>query len=432
MTRLTGTLIVTCVRVMINCMTTVSQAAEMILDAASPLPSEKVAVADGLGRILCEDIGSGRNVPSFSNSAMDGFAVCWNDIVDASPTVPVVLTVRGEVAAGVVPRKRVLPGTAMRIMTGAPIPALADTVVRKEYTETRGDRVLVFRTDGKGSHIRPVGEDISKGQVVLERGKVLGPPDIGLAASVGTATVRVRRRPIVAVVATGDELIGIKDRPSRGKVVNSNSYTLSSAAREIGAEVKSFGIVGDSREQLVDTFRKALACDMLITSAGVSVGDHDHVRAAFGDSGVRMLFWKVAQRPGHPMTFGRKGRRLVFGLPGNPVSSLVSFILYVRPALLKMMGHEKIFMPVVRARITHEIKTARGIREFVRCRLEEQGGRLIASSTGSQSSGVLRSLSLAQGLIVAREDQTVLRKGSYAPVILLDHHAHWMQKEMGF
>lgn len=413
-------------------MTTVSQAAETILGSVSPLPSEKVAVADGLGRVLCEDIRSGRNVPSFSNSAMDGFAVCWNDIGDVSPTVPVVLEVRGEVAAGTVPRRRVTPGSAIRIMTGAPIPAGADTVIRKEYTETRGDRVSVFGTDGKGSHIRPVGEDISKGQVVLRRDRVLGAPDIGLAASIGTATVRVRRRPVVAIVATGDELIGIKERPSRGKVVNSNSYTLSSAAREIGAEVKSFGIVGDSREQLADTFRKALACDMLITSAGVSVGDHDYVRAAFGDSGVRMLFWKVAQRPGHPMTFGCKGSRPVFGLPGNPVSSLVSFILYVRPALLKMMGHKNLFMPVVRARITHEIKTARGLKEFVRCRLEEENGRFLASSTGTQSSGVLRSLSLAQGLIVAREDQTVLRKGTYAPVILLDHRARWLQKEMGF
>ncbi len=413
-------------------MTTVNQAVKLILETVSPLPSEKVAVADGLGRVLCEDVRSGRNVPSFSNSAMDGFAVRWGDLAGASSAAPASLRVRGEVAAGAVSRKRVLPGTAIRIMTGAPVPAGADAIVRVEYTETHGDRVAVFRTEAKGSHIRPAGEDICKGQLVLERGKVLGAADIGLMASIGKAAVRVRRRPVVAIVATGDELIGVEDRPARGKVVNSNGYTLSSAVREVGAVAKSFGIVRDSRNRLTGTFKTALACDALITSGGVSVGDYDYVKDALGDAGVRMRFWKVAQRPGHPMAFGHMGSTPVFGLPGNPVSSLVSFILYVRPALLKMMGHEDLFMPVVRAKLTHDIKTAPGLKEFVRCRIEEENGRFLASSTGTQSSGVLRSLSLAQGLIVAREDQRVLRQGSYAPVILLDNRSRWLQKEMGF
>lgn len=417
---------------MMSRMTTVNQAVNLILETVSPLPSEKVGVADGLGRVLCEDVRSGRNVPAFSNSAMDGFAVRWSDLAGAASTAPVSLGVRGDVAAGAVSRKRVLAGTAIRIMTGAPVPAGADAIVRVEYTETRGDHVAVFRTDGKGSHIRPAGEDIRKGQLVLESGKVLGVADIGLLASIGKATVRVRRRPVVAIVATGDELIGVEDRPARGKVVNSNGYTLSSAVREIGAVPKSFGIVGDSRKRLAATFRKAQACDALITSGGVSMGDYDYVKDALGDAGVRMRFWKVAQRPGHPMAFGCMGPRPVFGLPGNPVSSLVSFILYVRPALLKMMGHESLFMPVVRAKMAHDMKTAPGLKEFIRCRLEEANGRLLASSTGTQSSGVLRSLSLAQGLVVAREDQTVLRKGSYAPAILLDHRSRWLQKEMGF
>lgn len=417
---------------MMNPMTTVNQAVELILETVSSLPSEKVTLSDSMGRVLCEDIRSRRNVPLFANSAMDGFAVRWSDLAGASSATPVSLRVRGEVAAGAAPRKRVLPGTAIRIMTGAPVPAGADAIVRREYTETHGDRVTVFRTDGEGSHIRPAGEDIRKGQVVLARGRELGVADIGLMASIGKATTRVRRRPVVAIVATGDELIGVEDRPVRGKVVNSNGYTLSSAVREVGAVAESFGIVRDSRNQLAATFRKALACDALITSGGVSVGDYDYVKDALEDAGVRMMFWKVAQRPGHPMAFGRKGPKPVFGLPGNPVSSLVSFLLYVRPALLKMMGHESIFMPVVRAKMAHAMKTAPGLKEFIRCRLEQANGRLIASSTGPQSSGVLRSLSLAQGLIVAREDQTVLRKGSYAPAILLDHRTRWLQKEMGF
>ena len=413
-------------------MTTVDQAVKLILDTVSPLPPEKVAVADSLGRVLCEDVRSGRDVPSFSNSAMDGFAVRWRDLSDASSSAPASLMIRGEVAAGGATRKRVLPGTAIKIMTGAPVPRGADSIVRVEYTETHGERVAVFRTDGEGSHIRPAGEDIRKGQVVLARGKVLGVADIGVMASIGKATVRVRRRPVVAIVATGDELIGVEDKPAPGKVVNSNGYTLSSAVREIGAVARSFGIVSDSRHRLAATFRKALACDALITSGGVSMGDYDYVKDALEDARVRMRFWKVAQRPGHPMAFGHVGSRPVFGLPGNPVSSLVSFVLYVRPALLKMMGHENLFMPVVRAKMAHDMKTAPGLKEFIRCRLEEENGRFLASSTGTQSSGVLRSLSLAQGLIVAREDQTVLRKGSYAPAILLDHRSRWLQKEMGF
>lgn len=413
-------------------MTTVNQAVKLVLESVSPLPSEKIGLAEGLGRVLCEDVRSGRDVPAFANSAMDGFAVRWSDVEGASSGAPATLKVRAEVAAGGVSRKRVIPGTAIRIMTGAPVPAGADAIIRVEYTETRGDRVAVFRTDARGSHIRPSGEDIRKGQVVLEPGRVLAAADIGLMASIGKATVRVRRRPVVAIVATGDELIGIEDRPARGKVVNSNGYTLSSAVREIGAVPRSFGIVGDSRRRLASTFRKALACDAVITSGGVSMGDYDYVKDALADAGVSMLFWKVAQRPGHPMAFGRMGRRPVFGLPGNPVSSLVSFILYVRPALLKMMGHEDLFMPVVRAKMGHDVRTAPGLKEFVRCRLEQENGRFLASSTGTQSSGVLRSLSLAQALVVAREDQTLLRKGSYAPAILLDHRARWGQKEMGF
>ena len=413
-------------------MTTVDQAVEWILGTVSPLPSEKVAVAEGLGRVLCEDVRARRNVPSFANSAMDGFAVRWSDVAGVSPSNPASLEIRGEAAAGAVSRKRVLPGTAVRIMTGAPVPAGADSIVRVEHTETRRERVVVSRTDGKGSHIRPAGEDVHKGQLVLDRGRVLGAADVGLMASIGKAAVRVRRRPAVALVATGDELIGVEERPAPGKVVNSNGYTLSCAIREVGAVPRSFGIVRDDRRSLAAAFRDALACDALITSGGVSVGSHDYVKDALADAGVRMRFWKVAQRPGHPMAFGRSGRKPVFGLPGNPVSSLVSFLLYVRPALLKMMGHENIFLPVVRAKMAHDIRTAPNLKEFIRCRLREENGRFLASSTGTQSSGVLRSLSLAHGLIVAREEQTLLRKGSHAPVVLLDHRERWLQRETGF
>lgn len=413
-------------------MTTVDEAIKLILGTVSPLACERVPLEEALGRVLCDDIRSGRDVPSFANSAMDGFAVRWSDVAAASSSAPVSLAIRDTVRAGRATRKRILPGTAIRIMTGAPVPAGADAIVRVEYTETAAGRVRVSRADGQGSHIRAAGEDIRRGDRVLPRGSVLTAPDIGLLASAGRANVRVRRRPRVAVIATGDELIGVQDRPARGNVVNSNGYTLSAALSEAGAVPKSFGIVRDDRKSLAQAFTQALACDALVTSGGVSVGDYDYVKDALADAGVRMRFWKVAQRPGHPMAFGSKGTRPVFGLPGNPVSSLVSFLLYVRPTLLKMMGHESLFLPVVRAQIAHDIPTARGLKEFVRCRLVEEDGCFLASSTGTQSSGVLRSLSLAQCLVVAREDQTMLRKGSHAPAIVLDRRAWSQQADPGF
>jgi molybdopterin molybdotransferase len=291
--------------------------------------------------------------------------------------------------------------------------------------------VQILQTDKSGSHIREAGEDIRKGQIILEKGKLLTPADIGLMASVGKSRARVYRRPSVALISTGDELLEVEDRPEPGKIVNSNSYTLTAAVQETGAVPQRLGIVRDKRKQLAAAFRKALRYDAVITSGGVSVGDYDLVKEALSDVGVRMQFWKVAQKPGHPMAFGRIRKKPVFGLPGNPVSSAVSFILYARPALLKMMGHRKLFLPVSQAVLEHEIRKSPGLKEFIRCRLRYEDGRSFASSTGTQSSGVLRSLSLAQGLIVGREEQSVLEEGSQVPVILLDHH-DLFQEEMGF
>ncbi|MCZ6549455.1 MAG: molybdopterin molybdotransferase MoeA [Deltaproteobacteria bacterium] len=412
-------------------MVSVEEASRIILRQVSPLPGEEVALLQAAGRVLFENVRASRNVPPFANSAMDGYAVRWLDVARASATDPVTLSVLEDVPAGYVARRRVTKGNATRIMTGAPVPRGADAIVRVEYTEFIGDRVRISRVDGQGSHIRGIGEDIQKGRPILKKGKLLTSADIGLLASVGKSRVRVYRRPTVAIISTGDELLEVDDSPQPGKIVNSNSYTLSAAVQEIGAVPHLLGIVRDKRKSLASAFKRALHYDVVITSGGVSVGDYDLVKGALLDVGVRMALWRVAQRPGHPFAFGRMGSKPVFGLPGNPVSSAVSFLLYARPALLKMMGYKSFFLPVIHATLEHEIKKTKGLKEFIRCCLREDDGRSFASSTGTQSSGVLHSLSLAQGLIVCKEEETLLPKGSQVPVILLRHQG-LLSGELGF
>ncbi|MBI2090375.1 MAG: molybdopterin molybdotransferase MoeA [Deltaproteobacteria bacterium] len=409
----------------------VGEAVEMILKEVSPLPAEEVRLLDACGRVLSEDVRAPRSVPPFPNSAMDGYAVRWKDVADTSVDHPVTLRVVEEVPAGYVPKARVTENSAIKIMTGAPMPRGADTVVRVEYTRSLPGEVRITRVDGPGSHIREAGEDIRKGQTILEKGKLLTPADVGLMASVGKGRVRVYRRPTVALFSTGDELQEVDERPKAGKIVNSNSYTLSAWIRQTGAIPLRFGIVRDKRRSLAAAFRKALRYDAVMTTGGVSVGDYDFVKEALGDAGVQMQFWKVAQKPGHPLAFGRIGKKPVFGLPGNPVSSAVSFLLYARPALLKMMGYRNLFLPVTQARLEHPIKTSAGVTEFIRCRIRRQDGQNFASSTGTQGSGVLRSMSIAQGLIVAHENETHLEEGAEVTVIVLNPQ-DFLQPEMGF
>ncbi len=412
-------------------MISVNQAVEQVLKRISPLSGEEVALIEANARVLCENIRAHRSVPPFANSAMDGFAVRWKDVIGASHAAPVVLKILEDVPAGTMARGRVKEGCAIKIMTGAPIPRGADTVIRVEYTDSSRGEVRIFRVDGAGSHIREAGEDVCKGDLVLQKGKLLSPADVGLMASIGKSRVRVFRRPRVGLISTGDELLEVKDPPRPGKIVNSNSYTLSAAVQEAGAVPVPLGIVRDKRKSLAVAFKRALRNDVVMISGGVSVGEYDFVKEALGDVGVQIQFWKVAQKPGHPMAFGRMGNKPIFGLPGNPVSSFVSFLLYARPALLKMMGYQTLFLPVIRATLEHDIKKSRGVKEFIRCRLRYKDNHGFASTTGSQGSGVLRSLSLAQGLIVAQEEETRLERGREVSVIVLNPQSH-LQGEMGF
>jgi molybdopterin molybdotransferase len=408
----------------------VHDAIQSILVATEePLESVEVPLAAALGHALAGSVASERLLPPSDNSAMDGYAVRVGDLVGATPATPVDLQLVDEIAAGGLGSIALKEGQAARIFTGAPVPESADTVVRQEDTENLGDVVRIGLHPQPGAHIRRAGEDIRPGEELLADRCVIGPPEVGVLASVGRARVRVHRRPRVAILSGGNELVPVDGDISGGRIVASNSYTLSAASRLIGAEPIDLGISRDTAESVEEQFTAALDSDCIVSSAGVSVGDHDHVRPVLEKLGCRLEFWGVRMKPGYPLAFGRFGSRtgasdssgpLVFGLPGNPVSASVCFQQFVRPALLRLMGHEKCFPPTLRARSSFALSKKAGRLHFVRVRLEEEDGEWLASSTGNQSSGVMTSLTRADGLMIFPEDETELRVGDPVLVQLLD------------
>ncbi len=400
-------------------MISVREALESILKEVRPLGEERVGILQACGRVLAEEVFSGRDVPPFANSAMDGYAVRWEDIREASPERPCPLRVLEVVPAGSVPTQRVERGTAIKIMTGSPMPQGADTVVRVEETEERGGEVWVRKAGALGAHVRERGEDIRRGQVLLPRGRRLRPVDIGLLASVGRSFVLVYQCPRVAIVSTGDELVEVDEEPGGGQIVNSNAYALAAAVKESGAQAVPLRIARDRSEEIREVLTQAFRHDLVLSTGGVSVGDFDFVKGVMDGLGVRRLFWQVAQKPGKPLTFGVWEGRYYFGLPGNPVSSLVCFYLYVRPALRKMMGWQRLFPPVIAATVARDIPKAPGLTEFVRCQIHRENGRFWVTSTGSQSSGVLSSLSQGGGLIVGPPNLAVLPQGMEVRVLVL-------------
>ncbi len=401
-------------------MISVHDALVTILDTVSPLAGERLGLLNAVGRVLAEEIRSEREVPPFANSAMDGYAVRWDDVRDTNADQPVTLEVLEVIQAGTVPKQPVIPGTASKIMTGAVMPSGADTVVKVEDTEEHDGRVWIKRSERPGNNVRGSGEDIQRGQLVLEKGRVLRPADIGLLASVGRSLVLVYQRPRVAILSTGNELAEIDDALRPGQIVNSNAYTLAAAVREAGGVPVPLAIARDTLEEIRAALAEAVRHDVVLSTGGVSVGDFDFVKQAMDELGMHRLFWQVAQRPGKPLTFGLLRERPYFGLPGNPVSALVCFYLYVRPALRRMTGHEKLFLPVLSATLGEDISKAKGLTEFVRCRITHEHGHYIAHSTGSQSSGVLSSLSLGEGLIIGPSELPTLLKGMEVKVIVLD------------
>jgi len=398
----------------------VDEALQTILGNVATLPLEKVNILDALGRVIGEDVTAPRNLPPKNNSAMDGYAVRASDTQGAGPQNPIVLDVIEDIPAGKVPRKTLAPGQAARIMTGAPLPTGADAVIRMEDTRKEGRRVHILVEAAAGLDIRLAGEDVGVGEKVISRGAVIRPAEVGMLAALGRSFVYVHQRPLVAILATGDELVEIDEPPSDWKIISSNSYATAAQVLESGAAVLQLGIVRDRREDLIEKFQAAVRADLIISSGGVSVGDYDLVKDIMNEVGNAMQFWQVAMRPGKPLAFGSIKGVPVFGLPGNPVSSMVSFEQFVRPSLLKMMGHEKLFRKQIRAVLEDDQTKKAGMRYFIRGQVRRELGRYYVRSTGEQGSGILKSMVRANGLIVLPETATTFPRGTEVAVQILD------------
>jgi molybdopterin molybdotransferase len=401
----------------------VEEARRLVLDGAAPLPAEVVATADALGRVLAESVVSGRTLPPADCSAMDGFAVRADDLASASRVASRRLRLAFGVAAGGAAPRPLGPEETARIFTGAPLPKGADSVVMQEDAEVEAGAVAFFAAPARGENVRPAGEDVRAGEEVLAAGTRLGPGALGVLASLGRSFVRVHRRPRVAILSGGDELVEPDQDVAGGRIVASNAYSLAAQCTEAGARATNLGIARDTPEALMRHLEAGLSADVLVSSAGVSVGDHDHVRPALEKLGCRLVFWGVRMKPGFPLTFGRfeDGRGpLVLGLPGNPVSAMVTFELFVRPLLLRLGGHRVLSRPVLRAELEETLRKKPGRTHYVRVTLSREGECFRARSTGNQSSGVLRSMVRADGLLVFPAAASELAAGASAEVILLD------------
>lgn len=402
----------------------VDQALEHILSAIQPLPSEEVPITEGLDRVLAEDVVSPVDVPPFVNSAMDGYAVRAADVTGARRSAPVTLPVVGEVPAGCASEQVLRPGSALRIMTGAPLPAGADAVVPFEQTDQGRAQVAVYRPVSAGDHVRLAGEDIRQGQRVLEAGHVLRPADIGVLAAIGRPAVRVVRRPRVAILATGDELVDVTECVGPGQIRNSNEYTSIALVKRYGGLPVPLGIARDNIQSLTAKLRQGLeqGVDLFLTSAGVSVGDFDMVKLVLAHAG-QMHFWQVAIKPGKPLAFGSIQGVPLLGLPGNPVAAMVAFEVFARPAILKLGGHTDLRKPSVTAILDEAVHNS-GRRHFMRARVRREGDAYRVTTRGSgvqvQGSGILSSLVWANGLLVVPEQVTFLPAGSSAEVWMLD------------
>ncbi len=393
------------------------EALNIILDSSNPLDSTTVSLLRARGYALAEEVVAFENIPSFDNSAMDGFAVRSGDM----PSVPIELRVVGEVAAGKVFAGRLNQGEALHITTGTKIPEGADAVVQVEWTEaSKDERVRILRTVKPGHNIRKAGGDIAKGTKVLGEGMEIRSQEIGVLASLGRKFVEINRPARVAVLTTGNEVVEIDKPLKEGSIRNSNGYVLQSLIHGCGGEAIDLGIAKDDPVEIKSRILEGLKSDMLITSGGVSIGKYDLVGDILKELGVEIKFWKVNIKPGMPLLFGIFRGRPVFGLPGNPVSTMVTFIKFVRPALRKMMGHASLERNVtLRAVLQHEIKKTDGKRHFVRGVLENSNGSLQVQPTGSQLSNVLTSLVNANCLIIVPEEKETLPAGETVEVELL-------------
>ena len=391
---------------------TVAEALQAILDGVSVLPAESVPILDALGRVLAEPVVAADSLPPFANSSMDGYAVRADDIATACTQTPVTLAVVGDIAAGSVPTVNVDPGTAARIMTGAPLPSGADAVIPVEDTnepwrdEERPlpSKIKISRAVQPGDYVRGIGEDIEAGTAVLDQGHILRPQEIGVLASLGISHVKVVRRPRVAVLATGDELLPVEEVLQPGKIRNSNGYAQTSHVKALGAEPIFLGIARDTEEDVRAKLQEGIdaGVDLFVSSAGVSVGAYDVVKSVLVQEG-QVGFWRVRMRPGKPLAYGKYAGIPYLGLPGNPVSAMVSFERFARAAILKMAGHTKLDRPQISVRLLDEIDSD-GRESYVRAVVvRSESGDYVATTTGSQGSHIMTSLVQANALLIVPE-----------------------------
>jgi len=394
----------------------VEEALEIVLREAPALPFEEVALDDALSRVLAEDVASDSDLPPFDRAAMDGYALRAEDVAAA----PAALEVIGEVRAGQWPDLTVGSGQAARIMTGAPVPPGATAVQQVEKTQPLDEfRVTILSPVAAGANVAPRGSEVRAGDVVLARGRVIDPAAIAVLASAGKARVRVARRPVVALLVTGDEIVEVSATPALGQIRNSNGPAVAAQARLAGATVRLLGVAPDRQDAIAEALRAGLAADVLVVSGGVSAGDYDLVEPALLELGATFLFTKVAVKPGAPLVFGRRGATLVFGLPGNPVSAQVTFDLFVRPALLKMQGARVVSRPRLTVELLAGVKNRSGRKSHVPARVRFEGGRLVARPVHSMGSGDLAAHARANALVVIEADRPQAAAGETAEAVLL-------------
>ena len=395
---------------------------ERILSTVAPLPDFPQPLMEALDLAVAEDVAAPVPLPNFDNSSMDGYAVCLADVVTATADTPVHLPVVGEIGAGQARLMAMSPGTAVKIMTGAPMPAGADTVVPYEWTDSGVARVVIHRAPSAGQHIRRAGEDVAQGEVLIEHGTVLGPRHLGLLAAVGRSTVRSRPRPRVVVISTGSELRDVGTQLGHDSIYDGNSFLLAAAARRAGAIAYRVGIVPDDPRAFTDALTDQLVrADLVVTSGGVSEGDFDVVKEALSSLGT-VWFGGVALQPGKPQGFGVVGEddTPIFTLPGNPVSAYVSFEIFVLPAIRRMMGKLPYARPTTRARLTHPISSPAGKRQLVRASYAVDRGGAFVSPVGGHGSHLLGDLAASNALVVVPEETTSVGAGEMVQALRLD------------
>lgn len=404
----------------------VREASERILAAVTPLPAVDLPLREALGLVLAEDVVSSIEHPPWDNSSMDGYAVRASDVAQAAKDAPVALPVLETVRAGQRPTRSVESGTAIRVMTGAPVPVGADSVIRVEDTDGGESRVTIRDARDAGRNVRPKGEDLQVGAVAVAGGSVIGPAQFGVLASVGASMVKVHRRPRVAVLASGDELVDLDrfDEVRRGdRIVTSNSYTIGANVLAAGGEAVDLGIVRDDPASYAERMAGARGCDLLITSGGVSVGAFDFTKDVLKSLGAELHLWRVLMRPGAPLGFGTLHGMPWLGLPGNPVSAMVTFELFARPVIRRLRGERDVFRKTFEVTLRDDVSIAAPLTHFMRVIVDWDDGTARARLTGPQGSGLLTSMSRANGLLVVPPERTMIRAGEIARVLPIGESA---------